>query len=93
MNREDKQEMEISEEVAELVVKILNRIAYDMNFHISPTDLLDDFVYHINFMLNRLKYRFYIRNYALAEIRERYPLAYKMAEVAKRSLKNRPDLQ
>lgn len=84
MNREDKQEMEISEEVAELVVKILNRIAYDMNFHISPTDLLDDFVYHINFMLNRLKYRFYIRNYALAEIRERYPLAYKMAEVAKK---------
>lgn len=84
MNWEDKQEMEISEEVAELVVKILNRIAYDMNFHISPTDLLDDFVYHINFMLNRLKYRFYIRNYALAEIRERYPLAYKMAEVAKK---------
>lgn len=84
MNREDKQEMEISEEVAELVVKILNRIAYDMNFHISPTDLLDDFVYHINFMLNRLKYRFYIRNYALEEIRERYPLAYKMAEVAKK---------
>ncbi len=79
MNREDKQVLEISEEVAELVVKILNRIAYDMNFHISPTDLLDDFVYHINFMLNRLKYRFYIRNYALAEIRERYPLAYKMA--------------
>ncbi len=84
MNREDKQVLEISEEVAELVVKILNRIAYDMNFHISPTDLLDDFVYHINFMLNRLKYRFYIRNYALAEIRERYPLAYKMAEVAKK---------
>lgn len=84
MNRQDKQEMEISEEVAELVVKILNRIAYDMNFHISPTDLLDDFVYHINFMLNRLKYRFYIRNYALEEIRERYPLAYKMAEVAKK---------
>lgn len=84
MNREDKQVLEISEEVAELVVKILNRIAYDMNFHISPTDLLDDFVYHINFMLNRLKYRFCIRNYALAEIREHYPLAYKMAEVAKK---------
>ncbi|MCI9600459.1 MAG: PRD domain-containing protein [Lachnospiraceae bacterium] len=84
MNREDKQVLEISEEVAELVVKILNRIAYDMNFHISPTDLLDDFVYHINFMLNRLKYRFCIRNYALAEIRECYPLAYKMAEVAKK---------
>lgn len=84
MSKGDRQALEISEEVAELVVKILNRIAYDMNFHISPTDLLDDFVYHINFMLNRLKYRFYIRNYALEEIQERYPLACRMAELAKK---------
>ncbi len=84
MNREGQQAPEISEEVAELVVEILNRIAEDMNFHISPTDLLDDFVYHINFMLNRLKYRFYIRNYALAEIREKFPLAYRMAELARK---------
>ncbi len=92
MSRDDRQALEISEEVAELVVKILNRIAYDMNFHISPTDLLDDFVYHINFMLNRLKYRFYIRNYALAEIRERYPLAYKMAELAKKVIEEQTSL-
>ena len=92
MNREDKEALEISEAVAELVVKILNRIAYDMNFHISPTDLLDDFVYHINFMLNRLKYRFYIRNYALAEIRERYPLAYRMAELAKKVIEEQTSL-
>lgn len=92
MNRGDQQAPEISEEVAELVVKILNRIADDMNFHISPTDLLDDFVYHINFMLNRLKYRFYIRNYALAEIRERYPLACRMAEVAKKVIEEQTSL-
>lgn len=92
ISQSDKQAMEISEEVAELVVKILNRIAYDMNFHISPTDLLDDFVYHINFMLNRLKYRFYIRNYALTEIRERYPLAYKMAELSKKVIEEQTNL-
>lgn len=92
MNQGSKQEMEISEEVAELVVKILNRIAYDMNFHISPTDLLDDFVYHMNFMLNRLKYRFYIRNYALADIKERYPLAYKMAELSKKVIEEQTNL-
>lgn len=92
ISQSDKQAMEISEEVAELVVKILNRIAYDMNFHISPTDLLDDFVYHINFMLNRLKYRFYIRNYALTEIREKYPLAYKMAELSKKVIEEQTNL-
>lgn len=92
VNRGDAQTLEISEEVAELVVKILNRIAYDMNFHISPTDLLDDFVYHINFMLNRLRYRFYIRNYALEEIQERYPLAYRMAELAKKVIEEQTSL-
>ena len=92
ISQSDKQAMEISEEVAELVVKILNRLAYDMNFHISPTDLLDDFVYHINFMLNRLKYRFYIRNYALTEIREKYPLAYKMAELSKKVIEEQTNL-
>lgn len=93
LNRENQQALEISEDVAELVVKILNQIAYDMNFHISPTDLLDDFVYHINFMLNRLKYRFYIRNYALAEIQEKFPLACRMAEVAKKVIEEQTSLK
>lgn len=92
VNRDDSHALEISEEVAELVVKILDRIAYDMNFHISPTDLLDDFVYHINFMLNRLKYRFYIRNYALEEIQKRFPLAYRMAELSKKVIEEQTDL-
>lgn len=92
MDKNNLQMIEISEEVAELVVKILNRIAYDMNFHISPTDLLDEFVYHINFMLNRLKYRFYIRNYALADIQKKFPLAYKMAELAKKVIEEQTSL-
>lgn len=92
MNKNNLQMIEISEEVAELVVKILNRIAYDMNFHISPTDLLDEFVYHINFMLNRLKYQFYIKNYALSDIREKFPLAYKMVELAKEVIEEQTSL-
>lgn len=92
MDKDNLQMMEISEEVAELVVKILNRIAYDMNFHIAPTDLLDEFVYHINFMLNRLKYQFHIRNYALADIREKFPLACKMAELAKKVIEEQTSL-
>lgn len=92
MNKNNLQMIAISEDVAELVVKILNRIAYDMNFHISPTDLLDEFVYHINFMLNRLKYQFYIKNYALADIQEKFPLAYKMAELAKEVIEEQTSL-
>lgn len=92
MNKNNLQMIAISEEVAELVVKILNRIAYDMNFHISPTDLMDEFVYHINFMLNRLKYQFYIKNYALEDIQEKFPLAYKMAELAKEVIEEQTSL-
>lgn len=83
------QYVEITEEVGELVIEIMDRIAYEMNFHISPTDLLDEFVYHINFMLNRMKYRFYIENALLPDIRKKYPLAYKMAEVAKGVIEKR----
>ncbi len=84
--------IDISEEVAELVIAIMDRIAYEMNFHISPTDLLDEFVYHLNFMLNRLKYRFYIKNPMLLDIRQKYPVAYKMAEVAKEVIEEKMDV-
>ena len=85
--------IDISEEVAELVIAIMDRIAYEMNFHISPTDLLDEFVYHLNFMLNRLKYRFYIKNPMLQDIQQKYPVAYKMAEVAKKVIEERMDVK
>lgn len=85
--------IDISEEVAELVIAIMDRIAYEMNFHISPTDLLDEFVYHLNFMLNRLKYRFYIKNPMLPDIQQKYPVAYKMAEVAKQVIEERMNVK
>lgn len=93
MNKENKDFFEISEEVGELVVKILNRISFDMSFNISPTDLLDDFVYHINFMLRRLKYEIRLKNTSLSEVQDKYPLAYKMAEVAKEVISEETDLE
>ncbi|MDD2981407.1 MAG: PRD domain-containing protein [Hespellia sp.] len=92
MNKDEMQMIEISEEVAELVLKILNRIASTMDFHISPTDLLDEFVYHINFMLNRLKYHFRMKNNSLTEIRKKYPLAYRMAELARDVIEEQTNL-
>ena len=88
-NEKGRQLIEISEEVAELVIAIMDRIAYEMNFHISPTDLLDEFVYHLNFMLNRMKYRFYLKNPLLPDIKQKYPVAYKMAELAKKEIEER----
>lgn len=87
------QYVEISEEVAELVIAIMDTIAYEMNFHISPTDLLDEFVYHLNFMLNRMKYRFYMKNPLLEDVKQKYPVAYKMAELAKRVVEERMHVQ
>lgn len=92
MNKENKELFEVSEEVGELVIRILNRIADEMSFNISPTDLLDDFVYHINFMLRRLKYEIRLKNNSLSEVQEKFPLAYKMAEVAKSVIDEETDL-
>lgn len=92
MNKENKELFEVSEEVGELVIRILNRIAQETSFNITPTDLLDDFVYHINFMLRRLKYEIKLKNTSLLEVQEKFPLAYKMAEIAKQVIDEEMEL-
>lgn len=84
MQKEEFEFVEITEEIAELVLKILDTIKMEMSFHISPTDLLDDFAYHIGFMLQRLKYGVTLKNVSLLEAKDKYPLAFKMGELAKK---------
>lgn len=84
MQKDEFDFVEITEEIAELVIRILDTISEEMSFHISPTDLLDDFAYHIGFMLQRLKYNVKLKNVSLMETKDKYPLAFKMGEVAKR---------
>lgn len=77
------QHVKITEEVAYLVDQIIERIKYEMGLDIKLEDILEDFIYHMAFLVNRLKYGVNIYNPMVNDIKEKYKVAYKMAELAR----------
>ena len=75
--------IDVSDEAIELVNDIINLIKKQMNITIMPGDFLDEFVYHMFFMINRVKFGINIKNSILEDIEEKYPVSYKMAELSK----------
>lgn len=75
--------LEITDEAINLVLDIIELIKLEMDITISPGNLVDEFTYHISFMLNRLKYGIKIKNPVLDEIKEKYMVPYKLAEITK----------
>lgn len=75
--------LEIADEAINLVLDIIELIKLEMDITISPGNLVDEFTYHISFMLNRLKYGIKIKNPVLDEIKEKYMVPYKLAEITK----------
>lgn len=59
---EIEKKISISEGVADLIIEILDRIKAELNVTVVANELFDDFVYHVFFMINRLKYGFHIYN-------------------------------
>ncbi|OOM79698.1 PRD domain-containing protein [Clostridium sp. BL-8] len=77
------QHIQITEEVISLVTEILECIKEQMGLNVALVDdIRKDFIYHIAFLINRLKYSVNIHNPIVDEIKEKYRLAYKMAELA-----------
>lgn len=89
MNIDRVKNLEITDEVVDLVLDIINLIKLEMDITITPGNLLDEFTYHISFMLNRLKYGIKIKNPVLDEIKEKYMVPYKLAEIAKMLIEKR----
>ena len=81
--------LEITDEAINLVLDIIELIKLEMDITISPGNLLDEFTYHISFMLNRLKYGIKIKNPVLDEIKEKYMVPYKLAEITKMLIEER----
>ena len=52
---EIEQKISISEGVADLIIEILDRIKAELNVTVVANEFCDDFVYHVFFMINRLK--------------------------------------
>ena len=74
--------IELDESVRPLLPKITERIRREMNLSIDMGDFTEEFLYHLMFMINRLRFGIKLPNPMLEDIREKYPLAYQMAGVA-----------
>ncbi|MDY7543582.1 MULTISPECIES: BglG family transcription antiterminator [unclassified Cryobacterium] len=75
-----------------LVQKILDRIDAEMDLHVPANALLKEFVHHITFMQNRMKYQVYVKDVSLGDIEREYPVAFLMARIARRVIEQETSL-
>lgn len=75
-------EIELSEQIYPLSEKIMQQIRDTLDISINPRDFTREFAYHLMFMLNRLRFRIHQPNAMLAELRDKFPLAYEMSGIA-----------
>ena len=76
--------VDIGEETAELVQKIIDVIRSETDLSFQFTDELDEFICHIYFLTNRLRYGLRLENPIKDEMRAKFPLAWNMASRAGR---------
>ena len=80
--------IELDEEVVSLVKDIVTAVHDDLNIAISFGDLSTEVLYHIKYMLNRLRCGIVLRNPLLGDMREKYPLEYEISGIAARIIRN-----
>lgn len=70
-------------EQAEVLAAIHERIEAEMGLDIRFQDLRDEFLLHIGFLVNRVRYDVQITEDAAGLVDRRYPLAFQMASLAR----------
>lgn len=81
---EDMYNIELDAQIGPLLEEIVEQIRQDLNVSIDTHEFAEKFMYHLMFMINRLKYNVRIDNPMFEDICRKYPLAYRMAEIAAR---------
>lgn len=74
--------LNIKKDTEELISKIKDIIKQEMNINIYSEQIMQEFMYHIKFMINRMKYGFKIRGIDTEEIKNSNSVAYAVAELA-----------
>ena len=81
---QDMRSIELDEHVRPLMQHILRQIKAEMDITIRSGEFTEEFLYHLMFMVNRLRFHVPLKNPMLEDLREKYPLAYQMAGIAAR---------
>lgn len=73
--------------------KIFQQIRLEMDLWIEAPELKEEFLYHLMFMLNRLRFRVRLKSPMVTEMREKYPLAWRMASIAAQVIQRESGLE
>ena len=64
-----------------------------VNLRVDTLKAYTDLQYHLTFMINRLMFGLRIKNPLLDEVKTKYPLAFKMAQIAGQVIENEYDFE
>lgn len=81
---ENMKAIELDQAMAPLADKIFQAVRLELNISLERPEFIDEFLYHLMFMINRLRFHVRLKSDVVAELREKYPLAWQMAGVAAR---------
>lgn len=75
-----------------LADEILAVINEELNISLSHPTLQDSFARHMDALVNRMRYRVYVDDWAIPEMAHDHPLAYEMARIACRVMEERHNI-
>lgn len=81
--------VEPDSEPARLVDVMLEAIYAEMAIDLAGSGFLSEFARHVAYLINRARYRIWIDDPSVGDLREAYPVAYRMARLAQRVLEER----
>ena len=87
------EKLQVKKTTEDLILKIKDKIKQEMNIKIQSERIMHEFMYHIQFMINRMKYGFKIRGIDCEEIKSSNSVAYTVAEVAASVIQNEENIE
>jgi lichenan operon transcriptional antiterminator len=75
-------DLKITAAMRRLLMLIIEEIGLDVKIIHENETFFQELQYHLAFMFNRLMFGLRLKNPLLTDVKEKYPLAYKMAEIA-----------
>ncbi|MBP3853612.1 MAG: transcription antiterminator [Erysipelotrichaceae bacterium] len=74
--------IELDESIRPLAQQIVQRIHEALQISIDMEQIGEEFLYHLMFMINRLRFHVRVDNPLMEDIQQKYPLAHNMAKIA-----------
>ncbi|RFU68570.1 BglG family transcription antiterminator [Bacillus sp. V59.32b] len=78
----------VTEDVKHLLEQIMEQLGFDKDIICENELFFQDLQYHLTFMLNRLMFGIRMKNPLLNDVKAKYPVAFKMAEIAGQVIEN-----